>query len=118
MMGAKFTSLSQSQPAVERRQKPRVRCSYPATVRCHLQGGGRMEARAVLSNMSASGMYFRTQRSLRHGETVFVIVRMSTTPFSHANAPQLAASGNVVRVEPKPDGTYGVALRLLNHRFI
>lgn len=106
------------QPFVERRGKPRVRCSYPATVRWHLYGGGRLEARAVLANMSANGMYFRTQRYVRLGETVFILVRMSTTPFSHAKVPQLAASGNVVRVESKPDGTYGVALQLINHRFI
>lgn len=108
----------QSGTFVERRGKPRVRCSYPATVRCHLSGGGRLEARAVLANMSANGMYFRTQRYVQPGETVFILVRMSTTPFSHAKIPQLAASGNVVRVEPKPDGTYGVALQLINHRFI
>ncbi len=106
------------QPFVERRGKPRVRCSYPATVRWHPKGGGRLEARAVLADMSANGMYFRTQRYVQPGETVFIIVRMSTTPFSYTNAPQLAASGHVVRVEPKPDGTYGVALQLMNHRFV
>lgn len=107
-----------TQPSVERRGKPRVRCSYPATVRWHAQSGGRLEARAVLADMSANGMYFRTQRCLQPGETIFVLVRMSTTPFSHAKVPQLAAYGSVVRVEPKPDGTYGVALQLTNHRFI
>lgn len=103
---------------VERRSKPRLSCSYPATLRGWLPGGGRYEARAVLSNLSASGMYLRTKHVLHLGEQVFVIVRMATRPLDTAAVLQIAAFGVVVRVEAKVDGTYGVALRLRRYRFL
>lgn len=108
----------ESRTTIERRVKPRVACSYPATVRGHLPDGIRFEARAVLSNMSASGMYLRTQRKMQPGQTVFVIVRMSTASLVQESTPRLAAFGQVVRMETKVDGTYGIALKLVNHRFL
>lgn len=109
---------SESHATVERRGKPRVACSYPATVRGHLPDGIRFESRAVLSNMSASGMYFRTQRKVQPGQIVFVVVRMSTASLVQESSPRLAAFGQVVRMETKVDGTYGIALKLVNHRFL
>lgn len=103
---------------IERRSKPRVKCSYPATVRGHIQRGMKYEARAVLSNISATGMYLRTKRQITSGENIFVVVRLSTLSFDKAQAPHIAASGTVVRVEPKSDGTLGVALKLNQHRFL
>lgn len=72
----------------------------------------------MLSNMSASGMYLRTQRKVQPGQTVFVIVRMSTASLVKESSPRLAAFGQVVRLETKVDGTYGIALKLVNHRFL
>jgi len=109
---------SESHLTAERRSKPRVSCSYPATVRGHLADGVRFESRAVLSNMSASGMYLRTQRKVQPGQTLFIVVRMSTASLVQAGIPQLAAFGHVVRMEPKVDGSYGIALKLVNHRFL
>ena len=102
----------------ERRQKPRINCSYPATLRSHGEQGSKYEARAVLANMSASGMYLQTRRAVKPGEQLFVAVRLSTAPLDTNNRPHLAASGSVVRVEPKADGTYGVAIKLHRHRFV
>lgn len=104
--------------SIERRSKPRLRCSYPATVRGHVEGGIKYETRAVLANMSASGFYFRTKRQIENGENLFVVVRLSTYALNKAQAPHIAASGTVVRVDPKVDGTRGVALKLSQHRFL
>jgi Tfp pilus assembly protein PilZ len=88
-------------------------------LRGHVSGGIKFEARAVLSNMSASGMYLRTKRHIQPGENVFVVVRLSTAPFNQqGDSHRLAAAGTVVRIEPKVDGTYGVALQLHQHRFL
>jgi hypothetical protein len=113
-------TLSQSLPhqLPERRQKPRVKCSYPALLRVHPKKGGRYEARAVLANFSASGMYLYTRQPVHDGEKVFVSVRLSTAPLEGESPPRLATYGNVVRIEPKADGTYGVAIRFHRHRFI
>jgi hypothetical protein len=87
-------------------------------VRGHLADGDRFESRAVLSNMSATGMYLRTQRKVQPGQSLFVVVRMSTASLAQESVPQLAAFGHVVRMEAKVDGSYGVALKLVNHRFL
>jgi hypothetical protein len=103
---------------VEKRSKPRVQCSYPATLRGRMADGMRFEARAVLANMSAGGFYLHTRRPMKEGETLLVIVRLSTSPLGDKALPRLAAAGRVVRVEHKPDGTCGVALMLHQHRFL
>ena len=107
-----------SQPVMmyERRAKPRLACSYPARVSGYT-GAMKFEARAVLANMSASGMYLRMKRRLELNEPVFILVRLSTSELNTDATPRIAANGSVVRVEPKSDGTYGVAVRLDNHQF-
>ena len=104
---------------IERRAKQRVNCSYPMTVRGKLDTGQLYETRAVLTNMSANGMYLCLKRVVAPGEQLQVVVRMSTGPLGAAGAePRLSASGEVTRIESKPDGTYGVALKLRRRRFI
>jgi hypothetical protein len=68
--------------------------------------------------MSANGMYLHTKRQVKPGERLFVVVRLSTTPLDGNPKPQLAASGSVVRVESKHDGTYGIGLEMYRHRFL
>jgi hypothetical protein len=102
----------------ERRSKPRVRCSYPASLRGNDAEGVAYESKAVLLNMSASGMYLRLKHPGYPGEMVAVQVRLSTSPLHKDNAPQIHATGQVTRIEPRPDGTYGLAVKLLNYRFL
>ncbi|MEW5871913.1 MAG: PilZ domain-containing protein [Chloroflexota bacterium] len=112
------TSYSEEPYQPERRGKPRIKCSYPAVLRVHPGAGLRYEARAVLANMSAAGMYLRLKRLVPPGEPVFIMVRLSTAPLGEMAAPQIAASGIVTRAELLPDGTYGVAVKLHHHRFL
>jgi hypothetical protein len=63
-------------------------------------------------------MYFQTKRIIQPGERLFVVVRLSTASLEQESKPHLAAAGSVVRVEPKSDGTFGVALELHRHRFL
>lgn len=112
------TPLVESDALVERRRKPRVICSYPALVRGQAPTGMQYEARAVLTNLSATGMYLLTHRQARLREQVQVTVRLSTAPLDKTQAPSIAASGSVVRVEPRSDGSYGVAVVLHSYSFI
>jgi hypothetical protein len=116
-MDANFSRLNTSNQQ-ERRLKPRVRCSYPASLRGHDSDGLAYESKAVLLNMSASGMYLRLKHAGYPGEMVVVQVRLSTSPLHKEDAPQIYATGQVTRIEPRPDGTYGLAVRLLNYRFL
>jgi len=102
----------------ERRRKPRINCSYPAVVRGNSYTGMRFEIPALMTNMSANGMYLRMKRLVQRGDILFIAARLSTAPLGEVSVPQIAINGRVTRVEPLPDGTYGVAVEFHTHRFL
>ena len=102
----------------DRRAKPRLDCDFPALLRQRLVDGGTTERLVTISNISASGMYLRTQHHVPRGQILFILTRLSNQSSRKSEAPNLAATAKVVRVEPKPDGSYGVAIRLQRYRFI
>jgi hypothetical protein len=88
-------------------------------VRGHQTSGGKFETQAVLSNMSASGMYLdNMEKPIREGDDLFIVVRLSSSQQARQEAPQIAAQGRVVRIESQSDGRFGVAVNLHNHRFL
>jgi len=102
----------------DRRAKPRMDCDYPALLRQRLVDGGTIERLVTISNIIASGMYLRTQHYVPRGQILFILTRLSNKSSKKSEAPNLAASAKVVRVEPKPDGSYGVAIRLQRYRLV
>ena len=116
--GFSSSIVDQSSIPEERRIKPRLQCSYPSTLKGHSISGLRYQTPAVLSNISASGMYLRTKRQMMDGETLSIIVRLSTAPLYQKEQFRLSATCQVVRVEPKADGTFGIAVRIHNHRYL
>ena len=111
-------NTDQHAASYERRGKPRIECSYPALVRVHNTSGSKYESQAILSNMSASGMYLNMDQHIEKGDSLFIVVRLSSTSAEQNQAPQIAAQGHVVRIEVQPDGAFGVAVNLHNHRFL
>ncbi len=105
-------------PTTERRAKQRWSCSLPAKVHGKTADGQDYETLAILANMSACGMYFHTKRNIVQGEILHLLVRLSTAPLDDRPVNRLSAEGIVVRVEPKVDGTWGVALKLDKYHFI
>lgn len=102
----------------DRRRKPRMACIFPVVVRSHENRSARLAAQATLTNISASGMYLHTQQHIPNGSLIFLFTCFSQTTPWKSQAPRLAATAEVVRVEPKPDGGYGVAIRLQRYRFL
>lgn len=102
----------------ERRTKPRINCSYPVVLRTHHDRGKKTENHATITNISATGIYLRTHNFIPRGQSLFFMARLSNLPAEKALAPNLAATGQVVRVEPKPDGSYSVAIRMLRYRLV
>ena len=102
----------------ERRAKPRINCTYPVVLRTHINQGDKIESHATITNISASGFYLRTHNFIPRGQKLFLVARLSNLPAEKNIAPNLAATGQVVRVEPKPDGSYGVAIRMQRYRLI
>jgi len=81
-------------------------------------GGKRFESNAVLDDFSAGGLYVRLPRRVEPGAKFFAVVRLATGPPAGASAPRVAVRGVVLRVEPQPDGRYGLGVQFTRHRFL
>jgi PilZ domain len=79
--------------------------------------GEAFEIHTVLDNFSASGLYVRLQRRVDPGMKLFAIVRVSASG-PEVPAPRVAVRGVVLRTEPQPNGTWGVAIRFTRYRFL
>ena len=102
---------------VERRHALRVDLHFPAIVRGIDATGERFTLNTRLDNLSACGLYFRLQRPLESGATLFVVVRLSPAA-SEVRAPQVALRDAVLRADLQGDRSYGVALAFDRHRFL
>lgn len=102
----------------ERRNLPRLACAFPVLLRSRKELQNNIEHCATISNLSANGVYLHTHRFVTRGQTLFIFMRFSNQPDNERTAPRLAASAKVVRVEPRPDGSYGVALRIQRYRLL
>lgn len=101
----------------DRRIKPRIDCDYPAIIEGTDENGGKYKESAMLSNLSASGLFMIASRNIAKGAKLSVTVLLSN--FSQNNeTPRLATSGTVVRAEPKKDGMCGVAIKFSHYRFL
>ena len=99
----------------ERRSKPRIYESFPATVLGMDGGGGVFEAATTIDNLSATGLYLRLPQRLEPGATLLVVVHLSV----HGEVTgRVAIHGVVLRAELQPDGACGIALSFTNHKFL
>lgn len=101
----------------DRRKKPRVECDYPVSVEGFDPDGKRYQDNGKLANLSASGLFMKSNRNIANGSKLSVIVLL-TTDLVDKDTPKIATSGIVVRAEPQPDGTFGVAMMFNSYRFI
>ena len=102
----------------ERRISPRVFMPYPAKLHGVDAAGRAWEESVLVDNVSAGGLYLRMNRVLQKEACVFAAVRLSTVPPAQSSALRLSARGVVVRAEPQPDGTCGVALVFTHRRVL
>ncbi|HEV8129688.1 MAG TPA: PilZ domain-containing protein [Acidobacteriota bacterium] len=105
-------------PPEERRRDYRFSFPFPARVRAVDAGGETFQADVVIDNISAGGLYIRLSRSVRTGEEIFAVIRLSTEKGGNARVPRLAMLGTVVRAEPKVNGECGVAVTSRATRFL
>ena len=104
--------------ATESRRKVRLSARVPVLVRGKGPGGERFEQEAVLENIGRGGLYMTLGRRLEPGAMVFVLVRFTAAPTIDGRGPLVAVSGRVLRVEPGPEGVWGVAAEIIHHRFL
>lgn len=103
---------------VERRRHPRLYEHFPTRVRSVDASGTAFQADTVLNDVSAGGLCVRLVQCVASGATLFAVVRFSTAGDPAAPAPRVAVRGVVLRVEPQPDGRWGVGVQITRHRFL
>lgn len=101
----------------DRRIKPRVVCDYPVIIEGQDWKGNKFKENAKLANLSASGLYMRTNRYIDNGTKLSVTVLL-TSAFTEKDTPKIATNGIVVRTEPQIDGSCGIAVKFNSYRFL
>lgn len=103
---------------IDGRNKPRICDPFPVTVHGVDADGAKFEFETVIDNISAGGLYFRLTRCVDPGVELLLVIRLSTATMDGAAAPNVVATGVVLRAEPKPGGTCGVAVAFTHHHFL
>ena len=101
--------------AFERRAKPRSTQTLPARVWGVDIDDHPFSFDCVLDNISASGLYLRMPRRMRFSSAISLVVRLLHGPLEGMSA---AIKGSVIRDQLEPDGRRGVAVRIIEHRFL
>ena len=103
---------------VEDRTKPRIFDPFPVTVKGVDANGETFEFETVIDNLSSGGLYLRLTRCVDPGVELRLVIRLSTAPTDDRTAWSVVATGVVLRAEPKPGGTCGVAVGFTRHHFL
>jgi hypothetical protein len=107
-----------SEPIEEEGQRQeRIYEPFPVMVHSVDASGEAFDIHTVLNNFSTSGLYVRLERRIDPGTKLLAFVRLSTSA-PEVPAPCVAVRGIVLRAEPQPDGTGGIAVRFTRHRFL
>ena len=101
----------------ERRLSARIAAPYPVRLWSVDYIGQKFKEDTLVGNLSGGGLYLRLMRKLVEGTRVSLAVRLSITP-PVTPALRLAGRGTVVRVEPQPDGQYGIAIQFIKRRVL
>ena len=111
------SSAEQAAETPERRRTSRI-CT-PAALRLRWPGAGRRaEVATIVDNISAGGFSVRLMLKPQPGARVFALIEFPPVGESGLEGARLAVRGSVVRVEGLPGGVSGVAVKIINHRFI
>lgn len=76
--------------------------------------GENFVADTVMDNLSTGGIYVHLPFRVSEGQELLTEIRLSVS--QTGNAVQVEAHGPVVRVEPKPHQSFGVALAFIEYR--
>jgi len=99
----------------ERRRKTRIATPFPTIVRGVNAAGEAFQVESVLDNLSSSGLHVTLRQRVKKRTKLEFVIRMSAA--AHAGAATVLARGVVLRVEERPAGQFGLAVKLTHHRF-
>jgi hypothetical protein len=102
----------------EQRSSTRIHAAYPARLWGSDRAGQTFKEDTLLENLSGGGVYLRLRKMIQVGSDVVLAARLSTAPVNDVSALRLAARGTVLRIDPQPDGSYGVAIEFKRRRVL
>ena len=102
----------------ERRSKPRIQNSFPATVRGVSASGEAYETNTVLENFSARGLYLSVMREVEEGARISIVIQFATGPVVDETRPRVEVFGEVLRAEREWAGSCGIAVSFKGYRFL
>lgn len=103
---------------LERRQKPRLSDPIPVVVKGSDENGRKYRFDTITRNVGSEGLCALAPRIMKKGETVSLRVQFSLAGSKPVQAPVVAASAIVLRVEEQPDKTSLFAVSFLSRRMI
>lgn len=100
---------------MDRRNKPRVSCYFPALIQGQDEAGNVYKITGWLCNMSADGLYLVSRKGIQPGDELSIDI---TLPGSIPDDDQRLVTICVVqRTEAVETGAYGIGLKISNYRF-
>ena len=99
----------------ERRQKARIKETFPARIWGVDSGDLPFNVDCVVDNISSTGLYLRVPKLVDAGSEVRLIVHLLHGPTSGVTA---SLQGRIVRSESQADGRHGLAIAISKHKFL
>ena len=96
---------------MDMRKSARVYGSFPVRMRGFDESGLTFKANSLVDNISSGGLYMQLARPVAEGSRLFAVVEL-------VSGATIAARGVVARVEPRPHGLSGVAVRFTRTRLL
>jgi hypothetical protein len=96
---------------MDMRKTARVYGSFPVRMRGFDESGRVFKTNSLVDNLSAGGLFMQIGRRVAEGSRLFVLVRFMTGAI-------VAARGVAVRIEQRPHGLFGVAVRFTHARLL
>ena len=101
----------------ERRLTARIKAPFPGRLKGVDSTGRVFTEHSLLDNLSSRGLHMCVMRDIPLGVEITMAVRLSADP-GVASALRLVARGTVVRTEPRPDGSWGVAVEFTRRQIL
>lgn len=80
--------------------------------------GEAFESETRLNNLSGGGLHLNIEHSVAAGSELFVIIWLARSPNTEVATPRVAVRASVVRVEERPGGAYGIAMKITHFKFL
>ncbi len=120
LMGPATRSFRAPDSAIEHERRNKIRIYDPVfvAVKGTAADGTRYRFNTIARNIGPGGLCAYTPQAMETGEKITVRIRFARAGSAPREAPTVAASAVVIRVEKESNGSYLFAASFLLHRFL